>query len=173
MPAVEPSPTDGLHLLYVSEHAWLRAWLRRKIGCAHRAADLAHDTFLRIVASRDALRQMREPRAFLVTTARRLLIDAERRAAVERAYLAELALALAPEATAPSAEEVLIAVQALQEIIAALDGLPARPRAAFLRHYLDDAGHDEIARELGVSARMVRKYLVQALAHCGGAPRPT
>ncbi|WP_049019952.1 sigma factor, partial [Burkholderia cenocepacia] len=36
--------------LYADHHAWLRGWLSRKLGCAHRAADLAHDTFVRLLA---------------------------------------------------------------------------------------------------------------------------
>jgi RNA polymerase sigma-70 factor (ECF subfamily) len=47
---------------------------------------------VRILASRDALLGMREPRAYLSTTARRLLIDQARRRQIEEAYLSELAL---------------------------------------------------------------------------------
>lgn len=35
--------------LYTDHHTWLHGWLRRKLGCSHRAADLAHDTFLRLL----------------------------------------------------------------------------------------------------------------------------
>ncbi|VFR44871.1 hypothetical protein BER2_4156 [plant metagenome] len=27
--------------LYTDHHGWLLAWLRRRVGCGHRAADLA------------------------------------------------------------------------------------------------------------------------------------
>ena len=78
--------------LYADHHGWLRGWLRRRVGNAFDAADVAHDTFVRILASRDALLGMAEPRAYLTTTARRLLVDRARRQAMAQAYLDELAL---------------------------------------------------------------------------------
>ncbi len=162
-----PSHLHALHVLYADHHGWLLGWLRRRLGCPHGAADVAQDTFVRILASRDALLGLREPRAYLTTTAQHLLIDRARRQALERAYLAELAaLADSQPGLGPSPEDTLAALQALQQISAALDGLPPKPARAFLLHYLDGEPQDAIAASLGVSPRMVRKYLVQALLHC-------
>jgi len=36
--------------LYVAHHGWLQAWLRRRLGDAHQAADLAQDTFVRLLS---------------------------------------------------------------------------------------------------------------------------
>lgn len=155
-----------VEILYADHHGWLQGWLRRRLGDAHHAADVAQDTFVRILASRDALLGVQEPRAYLVTTARRLLIDRSRRQAVEQAYLDELALRAQDLPGHPSPEDVLMAVQALEQIGAALDGLAPRAREAFLRHYLEEQTHAAIAEALGVSSRMVRKYLAQALLHC-------
>lgn len=155
-----------MHSLYDDHHGWLFGWLRRKLGSSENAADLAQDTFLRIVASRDTLLGVREPRAFLVTTAQRLLIDQARRKAIEVAYLRELSLAVEQLGGVPSPEDILETVHALTQIERALDGLPARPRQAFLLHYLDGETHGFIAEQLGVSTRMIQKYLVQALLHC-------
>jgi RNA polymerase sigma-70 factor (ECF subfamily) len=58
------------------------------------------------------------------------------------------------------------AVQALERIAAALAGLADKPREAFVLHYLDGMTHAAIAAQLGVSTRMVQKYLVQALLRC-------
>lgn len=152
--------------LYVEHHGWLFGWLRRKLGSADNAADLAQDTFLRILTSRNALLGVREPRAFLVTTAKRLLIDQLRRQQIEDAYLHELSLATAHLAGPPSPEQILDTLQALAQIERALEGLSARARQAFLLHYLDGESQTDIAASLGVSTRMVHKYLVQALMHC-------
>ena len=152
--------------LYADHHAWLKGWLRRRLGDSFVAADVAHDTFLRIIASRDALLGVREPRAYLTTTARRLLVDRSRRQSIEQAYLQELALIAQGLPGYPSPDEVLMAVQALDQIGMALQGLARRPREAFLRHYLEDQTQAAIAADLGVSKRMVQKYLVQALLHC-------
>jgi len=152
--------------MYRSHHGWLYAWLRRKLGCPHQAADVAHDTFARILASRAALPDLREPRAWLTTTARRLLIDQARRDAIERAFLAELALAAETQQGHPSPEDTLAMLQALQRIGAALEAVSDRARQAFLLHYLDGLTHAAVAEALGVSTRMVRKYLVQCLLGC-------
>lgn len=155
-----------MHALYSQHHGWLHGWLRKKLGCSHNAADVAHDTFLRILASRDALLGMHEPRAYLTTTAKRLLVDRARRQCLEQAYLAELALAVETEAGYPSPEDILVALQALEQISAALQGISAKACEAFLLHYLDGQTHAGVAAHLGVSTRMVQKYLVQALTSC-------
>lgn len=87
--------------LYGEHHGWLVGWLRKKVGCPHHAADLAHDTFVRIIGARDLL-CLNEPRAYLTTTARRLMIDQARRRQIEQVYLAELALAAEKSECFPS-----------------------------------------------------------------------
>jgi RNA polymerase sigma factor (sigma-70 family) len=155
-----------IHTLYSDHHGWLLAWLRKKLGCAQNAADVAQDTFLRIITSRDALLEMREPRAYLTTTAQRLLLDRARRQRIEHAYLAELSQLAQTMPVTCSPEQVLTALQALEQISAALDNVAPKAREAFLMHYLEEVPQAEIARRLDVSERMVRKYLVQALLHC-------
>ena len=41
-----------------------------------------------------------------------------------------------------------------------------KARQAFVLYYLDGLTQCEIARQLGLSDRTVRKYLIQALLHC-------
>jgi RNA polymerase sigma factor (sigma-70 family) len=165
--AVELAQRESVHSLYIDHHGWLYAWLRRRLGCPDTAADLAHDTFLRLIASRDALLGLREPRAYLTTTAKRLLVDRARRARIEQAYLAGLVVAAEEGGGHPPPERVLAALEALEQIAEALEGVSSKARNAFLAHYLEGESHAEVAARLGVSTRMVRKYLVQVLVHCG------
>lgn len=165
MAALEPTLQQHAHALYSAHHGWLFAWLRRKLGCGHQAADVAHDTFLRLLGSPVLSSTLQEPRAYLVTTAKRVLIDEARRQQIAAAYLKALAT-VAPLEGAPSAEQVVQTVQALVRIEAALQNLSEKARQAFLMHYLEGASHGEIATALGVSTRMVHKYLVQALVCC-------
>ncbi|AKT29044.1 sigma-70 family RNA polymerase sigma factor [Pseudomonas syringae pv. actinidiae] len=127
--------------LYVDHHSWLQNWLRKKLGCSQRAADLAHDAFVRILTLTEPL-NLKEPRAFLATTATRLLIDGARRRKVERAYLDALALH-ADEASIPSPEAIHAALQILERIARLLEGLPEKPRQAFLLHRLDGLTYSE------------------------------
>ncbi len=77
----------AMHALYSEHHGWLQNWLRGKLGCAADAADLAQDTFLRILLKRE-LREIGMPRAFLRTIARGLVIDHWRREELQRACAA-------------------------------------------------------------------------------------
>lgn len=121
---------------------------------------------MRLLVSREALVGIKEPRAYLTTTAKRLIVDQARRRTLEQAYLAEAERVAAALPGSPSAEEVLMAVQALEQICRALEQVPAKAREAFLLHYLDLQTHADIAQQLGVSIRMVQKYLVQVLVQC-------
>lgn len=155
--------------LYADHHSWLHAWLRRKLGCTHQAADLVHDTFIEALVS-PSLDDIREPRAWLATVARRIMVNQLRRRTLERAYLD--ALASHPEALAPSPEEQALIVEALCEIDALLDGLPAKARQAFLLSQLEGLTYAEIAGRLGVSLSMVKKYMLRATLHLAGVARP-
>lgn len=152
-----------VHALYSNHHGWLYGWLRKKLGCSHRAADLAHDTFVRLLTREEPV-AIQEPRAFLTTVAQRVLANHWRREQIERAYLD--VLARVPEALVPSPEEHAILLKTLVEIDCLLDGLPALAKRAFLHAQLDDMTHAEIAAELGISISTVKRHLVRAGTQC-------
>ncbi|CAM3727811.1 sigma-70 family RNA polymerase sigma factor [Ectopseudomonas alcaliphila] len=169
MSAAEPPFQQTIHELYSNHHGWLFAWLRRKLGCSHNAADLAQDTFARILSSREVVAGIREPRAFLTTTARRLVIDQSRRKQIEDAYLRELALTVESLSGYQSPEQILTTLEALEQIAFVLEELSAKQRQAFLLYFLDGQRQVDIALQMGISERMVRKHLMQALLQCGNA----
>ena len=103
-------PTE-VALLYQSHHAWLRGWLRSRVGCSEHAADLAQDTFVRLLRARH-VSPLKEPRAYLSSIARGLMIDQFRRRALERAY--QESLAHLPEAEVPSEEDKLVILDSLE-----------------------------------------------------------
>lgn len=152
-----------LHQLFGDHHGWLYDRLRARLGCPSDAADIASETFARVVALDDP-QSIREPRALLTTIAKRLMYASWRRHELERAYLE--ALACEPEQFAPSAEQQALAIETLIEIGRLLEGLSSRARAAFLYSQLDNMTYAEIAQELGVSAPRVHQYIVQGLRAC-------
>nr|WP_314492062.1 sigma-70 family RNA polymerase sigma factor [uncultured Pseudomonas sp.] len=166
MSSGEPAFQSAISALYSEHHSWLFGWLRRKLGCAHNAADLAQDTFARILNARESVATLREPRAFLSTTARRLIIDQSRRKKIENAYLQELALTAQALEGFQSPEQILTTLEALEQIAFILEGMHEKARQAFVMYYLDGLTQCEIARQLSLSDRTVRKYLIQALLHC-------
>lgn len=169
-PALNPVLQQQAHTLYSDHHGWLFGWLRKKMGCTHQAADLAHDAFLQILGRPEALADVREPRAYLTTIARRLVFESWRRRDLEQAYLAELAAL--PEDVAPSPEDQALVLETLLAIDRLLDGLSVKARSAFLMSQLDGMTYSEIAAELNVSASRVRQYMAQALSCCYTAALP-
>lgn len=149
--------------LYSNHQGWLQGWLRKKIGNAFDAADLTHDTFLRVL-TRERPEDIREPRAFLGTIAHGLMVNLLRRRDLEAAYLD--ALACHPEPYAPSPEDRALVLEALMEIDAMLDGLPSKVRRAFLLLQFEGLAHAEIAERLGVSVSSVRQYIARAMQNC-------
>ncbi|MFI8560082.1 sigma-70 family RNA polymerase sigma factor [Pseudomonas putida] len=157
------APNDSVHALYSHHHGWLHNWLRSKLGNAADAADLAQDTFVRLLQRREAL-ELSAPRAFLRTVARGLVIDHWRREELHRAYLE--ALAQVPEDQAPSVETRELLLELLERIARLLDGLKPKVRRAFLLAQCDGLSHKQIAEHMGISLRSVERYVADALYHC-------
>jgi len=149
--------------LYSSHHGWLHNWLWRKLGCRDGAADIAHDTFVRVLDA-GTLDALREPRAYLSTIANGLLVNHWRRLTLERAYLD--ALAQQEESLASSPEERALVIEALVQVDAMLDKLSPKAREAFLLSQFDGLTYSAIAAQLQVSERMVKKYMAQAMLQC-------
>ncbi|CAB3908939.1 sigma-70 family RNA polymerase sigma factor [Achromobacter animicus] len=166
MPTPDPSPAIAVQRLYDAHHGWLFGWLRRRLGNSADAADLAQDTFVGLLGAyrRRALPDLQEPRAYLTTIAKRLMVDLYRRLALEQAYLE--VLAAMPARHAPSEEQRLAVLQTLREVDALLAALPDKVRAAFLLSQLDGLTYEQIATEMRVSVRTVKRYMAEAFTHC-------
>jgi RNA polymerase sigma-70 factor (ECF subfamily) len=163
MSAAEFVPPHEVQSLYSNHHGWLQGWLRRKLGCPHNAADLAQDTFVRVLGKKEPVAAA-EPRAYLATIANGLVVDFHRRRALERAYLETLAAL--PEPQSPSLEERAIVLEALTAIDAMLDGMKPAIRQAFILSQLEGLTYAQIAQRLQVTVRTVNNYMLKALEHC-------
>ncbi|MEC4166532.1 MULTISPECIES: sigma-70 family RNA polymerase sigma factor [unclassified Pseudomonas] len=157
------SQSNTVEVLYQDHHSWLTGWLRRKLGCPQSAADLAQDTFMRLLTARETP-TLAEPRAFLTVVAKRVLFNHYRRQDLERAYLQ--ALAQMPEQVVPSEEERAIILQTLMELDQLLDGLPSPVKRAFLLAQIDGLSHAEIGARLGISVATVKRHLSKAALRC-------
>jgi len=107
---------------------------------------------------------MSEPRAYLTTVAKRLVIDHYRRRSLEQAWLDTLALM--PENFMPAPEERLIMLETLHQVDTMLDGLPPPVRSAFLLAQLEGLTYAEIAVRLNLSERTIKRHMVRALEQC-------
>lgn len=165
-PAVFSSPVSHAPVqhLYLSHSSWLLGFLHRRLGNRVDAADLLHDTFVRVMGRPTIFDCVNRERSYLATIARGLCVDHWRRRQLEQAWLQSLALQ--PEAVEPSAEHRHLILETLHEVDGLLARLPAKVREAFLLAQLEGMPYRLIAAQLGVSERMVKKYMAQALLHC-------
>lgn len=156
--------TIDVGTLYASHGDWLQEWLRRHTRCAHRAADLTQDTFCRLLEANEPP-PVRDPRSYLSTVARRILVDDIRRREVERAYLTVYAARIG-DADHLTPERVSEAVQLLDAILRLLERLPTQARRAFMMVRFDGLRYADAARQLSISERMVKRHVAKAYAHC-------
>jgi len=149
--------------LYADHHGWLRGWLHKRLGNASDAADLTHDTYVRLLVS-ERFPTSAQSRAWLTQIARGLVIDLHRRRRLELAWQETLASLPSPET--PPLEQQAIILETLVAIDTALDALPARVRETFLLSQFDGLTYREIAARLGISVAAVRKYMLKAASAC-------
>ena len=136
MPAAPAALHQEVDTLYRVHHGWLQGWLRRRLGNSTEAADLAQDTFMRLLTRSEPI-AAREPRAFLTTVAQGVVANFMRRRQIEEAYLATLAHL--PEPQVPGPETRAILLETLVELDRRLDTLappraPCLPAVAARRH---------------------------------------
>lgn len=162
-----PESQEQLGRIYRDHHRWLLGWLRPRVDCRELAADLMQDVFVRVLTAENAatrLESIREPKGYLATIARRLMIDHFRRARLERAWLQ--ALAEQPEAETISEETRAILLETLCELDAMLTGLGPKVRKAFLLSQIDGLPYKVIAQQLDISLVTVNRYIAKALQQC-------
>ncbi|MCO8164128.1 sigma-70 family RNA polymerase sigma factor [Pseudomonas sp. 21LCFQ010] len=159
-----PADYAPVQRLYTAHHAWLTGWLSRRVHDRSDAADLSQDTFLRVLSVPHQAEDLREPRAYLATIAKRLLANLYRRRSLEDAW--RDALASLPDEQAPSAESQAAILEALNEVDQVLSKLSAKARQAFLMSQIEGYSQEEIALTLNISVRTVQRYLLQGFEEC-------
>lgn len=152
-----------VHALYIDHYGWLQSWIRRKLGNAFDANDMAQDVFMRLLLRKQPV-QVHQPRAFLSTIAHGFVVEHWRRRELELAWQETLASWPAPEVPPP--ESRLIFLETLIEIDRMLDALKPAVRSAFLMAQLDGLTCPQIAERIGVSLATVERYIAKALRRC-------
>ena len=158
--------TQTLDGLYRDHHPWLLGWLRRKLGCPDEAADLAQDTFVRLLRRREYLQNnpLHAPKAYIATIARGLVVDHWRRRELESAW--QETLANLPQAEVVSPEMRLCLFETLDEIDQMLSTLKPAVRRAFLLAQLEGYSCRQVAESLNVSLATAERYVAKALRRC-------
>lgn len=167
------SPAFPDHRVFERYHRELVNFLASLVKDSDAAADLAQESFVRVLAVQQAGRVITDPRALLYRTARNLVIDRHRRAAHrdhdDLDSLLEADQPHAPTATRP--DHALASAQAVKALVATIEALPSRCREAFLLHTVEGLSHAEIAERMGVSRSAVEKHVVRGLLACRACER--
>lgn len=149
-------------------HRELLNFLTRQVSDRDTAADLAQESFARVLSAQSSGLAVLDMRALLYRTARNLVIDQHRRNKVRRHddldAIAEDQYPPAPPHLQP--EEALASRQVIGLYAATIEALPSRCREAFVLHVFDDLSHAQIAQHMGISVSMVEKHVVRGMVAC-------
>lgn len=165
----EPTASDAtgraqlVSRLFQEHNRALVSFLTARLHCEQEARDVAQEAYVRLL-------QLEEPgavsflKAYLFRIASNLAVDRLRQRAVHGRVLSQDLFA---ELTDPhTTERHVLAEQELEQIGARLEQLPESCRVAFVRHVLMDRPVKDIAREMGLTERMVRYHIARALVFC-------
>ncbi len=160
------SPASGLLASFQEHYDDLLRFLTRRMSDRQRAADVAQETYLKLLKIDEQSVAVLHARSFIFRVAANLAIDALRREQRIAASHNESDVTGEVACTRPAPEATLLARERLQILDEALMQLPANARQALLLNRVDGLTHAQIAQRLGVSESMVAKYIGQALRHC-------
>ena len=159
---------DNIGEIYQQHQPWLVNWLRKKLNCRFDASDISQDTFVKLISG-DTI-TLREPRAYLLVIANRLLINRYRRTKVEADVLQQISLMLQTlnnDRDTKDPADQIIAQDLLSRVIFMLtEELPEKQTKAYILARVDGLSYQQIAKRLGVSESSVKQYIMKVLVHC-------
>jgi RNA polymerase sigma-70 factor (ECF subfamily) len=161
----EPSPLS-VSLLAKEHHGDFMRFLRRRVPAGPVAAeDIAQEAYIRLLQY-EGSRTIRSPYFLLLRVAMNVMKDLHRaeRARSSSRHHSLVGLALASEA--PDPERAAVHAEELDQVLAAIEDLTPRCREVFLLHRLSHSAYPQIARDFGISVKMVEKHISTALARC-------
>lgn len=155
---------EAFGVVYRRRHRLVLALLTRRVAQPELAADLLAETFAALlVVVRDPSRTLPQSTvAWLVITARHLLIDSYRHGRVEAGARRRLAMQplVIEDSDLRRVEDISAETDFLAELASAL---PAEQFAALRARVIDERDYPSIARELRCSEAIVRKRVSRAL----------
>lgn len=158
-----------IEAVYRDYEARLLRFLKFRLGSDAEAQDAAQETFVRLWKSGSQLHSDNIP-ALLFVTARNVATDVlrktrrARQAGFQNSEMEESNDNVRDDQAGP--ERILAAKSDLSLVIRILEELPQKCRFAFISYRFEDRDYEDIAREMGVTQSMVRKYVLKAVAHC-------
>lgn len=134
--------------------AELRSVLRRVCGRPEEVDDVIQEVYSRVLDCQ-SLAHVREPKAFLVQTAKNLLTDKLRRESVVRIEAVASLEDLDVAGDSPDPERIAMARAELKWVIGLIANLPARCKAVFRARRIYGMSQKETAETVGISEELV------------------
>lgn len=161
--AAEEGRAQAISRLFQDHNAALLSYLVARLRNEAEAREVAQEAYVRLL-------QLDQPvatsflRAYLFRIAKGIAIDRHRQRTTrerldQQSVVEELSLVSPIESSVMAENELAVLLAALRE-------LPLNCQRAFLLHRFNDLSTVEIAERMGVSDRMVRKYIKRALMYC-------
>ena len=164
---VKPGESEHLSVeqAFRRHHASLVHFLRGRLRNEEDAADVAQETYARLLQSYRDVIDVATARTLMFRIAINAANDLARRRKTHHAsehgpINEEMPLA----AQAPSQEREVAGQQELNALYIAIESLPPKCQQVFLLNRIDCMTYPEIARHCGISVKMVEKHVVKALA---------
>lgn len=142
----------------------LLGYVSARVGCRATAADIVHETYLRVAVMPGA-EAIGNPKAFVYTVAGNLALDHLRAKQSHGKYVVQKSVEDREHPQAPSPEVELEGRERLHRLMQAVDELPPRCREVFVLRRFENLHQAQIAERLGISRNMVEKHMRRALLH--------
>lgn len=154
---------DPVVVLYREYRDLVLAYLLRRTRSPELASDLMMEVFAAALIASKEDGVPGDPVKWIFGVARNKLVDSYRRGAAESRAREKLGL----EPVALEDEDIRRVDELTDEsrVIELVNQLPRKQREAVLAHIVGDDTYDEIARDLGTSALVVRKRVSRGLQH--------
>jgi RNA polymerase sigma-70 factor (ECF subfamily) len=160
---METATNRFVERLFLENGKQLSAFLRRRLPLSEDAADAEQEVYLRLCRMENP-GDIRNPKAFLFRVASNVVVDFLRERTLLKRFFSSSALCREPESSTPLPERFLDSRHWYNAYCEALAHLSPKCRRVFLMCRLENRRHSEIAREMGISTKMVEKYMTQALS---------
>lgn len=151
--------------LFEEHNRALISFLTLRLHSSQDAKEVAQEAYVRLLEL-DRTGAVSFMRAYLFRIAGNLAVDRIRRQIVRRVAAAEEAHFLDEVDEAAAPERKFIAREELEEIGRRLGDLPPKCQQAFVMHAMLERPVKEIAKEMDLTERMVRYYIVRGFALC-------
>ncbi len=159
----EASPAKTAEQLFRDHNLELIRFLKLKLRNDAEAREVAQEAYVRLLQLRN-IGAVGFFRAYLFKIAANLAVDRirDRRPAIEEEW--DPAAEFVPDPF--DIERSMLAAEEFEVFLGCLQELPPKCRQAFVLHRLKKLSTREVAAQLQITPRMVRKHIARALIYC-------